>query len=61
MNPSIELVSHVWSGDKVPIYHNLLQLQMSSLLLYTPSVDTTISVCYTSEDQRTQIGAYARD
>lgn len=50
---SIEIVSHCYNSDEVPIYSSLAQLQFSSLLLNPPSIDTTISVCYTSEDQLT--------
>jgi len=51
--PSIEIVSHIFNGKEVPIYSSLAQLQFSSLLLNPPSINTIISICYTSEDQLT--------
>ena len=53
MNKSIELVSHCFSGDKVPIYHLLAQLQFGSLLRNPPSINTTISICYHPDDKLT--------
>lgn len=49
----IELVSHCWSGDKVPIYHCLLQLQISSLLLSNHKTDVRYTVFYAEDDDRT--------
>ncbi len=50
---TIELVTHSYSPDEVPIYHRLLQLQLGSLLLHHPSINTVMSICYTSEDKKT--------
>ena len=50
--PSIELVTHCYSSDEVPIYHRLLQLQLSSLC-HVLGVDFRVSVCFTSDDRRT--------
>lgn len=49
----IELVTHCWSGDAVPIYHTLLQLQLSSLVVLPPHVDYRVTVCCSESDQRT--------
>lgn len=51
---SIELVSHCWSGDDVPIYHCLLQLQATSLLLSQHTVDVRYTVFYAEDDERTK-------
>ncbi len=49
----IEIVTHCWSGDKVPIYHKLLQLQLSSLIQTPPTIDTAVSICYSESDRKT--------
>lgn len=51
---AIELVTHCWSGDDVPIYHHLLALQLRSVLTHRASdVKVKVTVCYTPGDTRT--------
>jgi len=54
-DPEIEIVTHCWSGPEVPIYHLMLQLQMSSLLTDPPDCITRLTVCYTKTDRNTAI------
>ena len=50
----IEIVTHCYSGDQVPIYHRLLQMQLSSILEhYKKDIQITITVFYTMEDHLT--------
>lgn len=49
----IELITHCWSGDDVPIYHHMLTLQLHSILHHRPDTPTKITVCYTPDDPRT--------
>lgn len=53
--PSIEIVTHCWSGDKVPIYHRLLQWQLNSLLNYDTGglFNTQITVYCSVQDKQT--------
>jgi len=53
--PNIEIVTHCWSGDKVSIYHRLLQYQLSSILQYEYLKDFSaqITVCFSYDDTRT--------
>lgn len=50
---TIEIVTHCYNSKEVPIYSSLLQLQLGSLITYPPSIDVTVSICYTSEDKST--------
>ena len=50
---SIDIVTHCWSGDDVPIYHHLLRMQISSLILNPPKTKTTYIVFMTESDNRT--------
>lgn len=51
---SIEIVTHCWSGSKVPIYHRLLQCQLSSIVQNVPDgLNVMVSVFYTPYDVRT--------
>lgn len=52
--PSIEIVTHCWSGDKVPIYHRLLQYQLSSILANSVlDFGVKVTVCYSLLDKAT--------
>lgn len=51
--PSIEIVTHAYSPKEVPIYHLLLQLQLSSLIQAPPAIDTMMTICYSPEDELT--------
>ena len=50
----LEIVTHCWSGDAVPIYHLMLQLQLSSLILNPPAVETRYTLFFTEDDRRTK-------
>lgn len=51
----IEIVTHVYSGKEVPIYHKLLQLQLENLISFDHQKDlkVTVTVFYTMEDSLT--------
>lgn len=52
--PHIEIVTHCYSGDAVPVYHRLLQLQLSSILTSaSPALPVSVAVCYSIRDRRT--------
>lgn len=51
--PDLEIVTHCWSGLDVPIYHRLLQLQLSSLVTHQTALQIRVSVCYTESDRMT--------
>lgn len=51
--PKIEIVTHCWSGDAVPVYHKLLCHQLSSLLLNRAEIDVQITVCREAFEYRT--------
>lgn len=46
---SIHIVTHAYAGN-LPQYAVFLKAQLSSLVLYPPTVDTKITVCYCPED-----------
>lgn len=48
-----EIVTHCWSGPNVPIYHLLLQFQLSSLLQQIDDLSVVVTVCYTPQDRQT--------
>ena len=51
---TIEIVTHCWSGPKVPIYHRLLQLQLSTIVKHVPDgMHIIVTVFYTPYDVRT--------
>lgn len=51
---SIDIVTHCWSGPDVPIYHELLRLQLNSLVSDPPEdLRVGVWVCYSPEDERT--------
>lgn len=54
MTVGIEIVTHCYSGDEVPIYHKLLVYQLSSLLVNHPKIYAKITVCYTGSDRATE-------
>lgn len=49
---SIRIITHCWAKD-LPQYAQFLRFQISSLVLYKPKVDVSITVCYSEEDQET--------
>jgi len=53
--PSLEIVTHCWSGEEVSVYHNLLAMQLTSLYLEadTSKIQASITVCASSADHRT--------
>jgi len=57
--PSIEIVTHCWSGDAVPIYHRLLDYQLTSIKQLNAATrlsdefDVVVTVVYTQGDHRT--------
>lgn len=48
----IEIVSHCWAAD-LPQYAAFLKYQLSSLILYRPTVSIRMTVCYCPEDVAT--------
>lgn len=51
---SLEIVSHCHNSEEVPIYSNLLQLQLTSIYKYCPDdLVVTISIFYSLSDVRT--------
>ncbi len=50
----LEIVTHCYSGEAVPIYHKLLCYQLSSLLLHRPEISVRITVCFTPNDRLTE-------
>ncbi len=51
---NLEIVTHCYSGDTVPIYHKLLIYQLSSLLLCKPNISVRVTVCFTPNDRLTE-------
>lgn len=46
-HPTIEIVAHCWNYDR------LATLFLSQFILHPPSTPTTVTICYSADDQRT--------
>jgi len=51
---TIEIVTHCYSGDEVPIYHHLLRHQLASLAeVHKDGIEVTLSVYFNRQDMAT--------
>ena len=50
---TLEIVTQCWSGERAPIYHSLLQLQLTSILRNPSEVNVQVTVCCAVADGAT--------
>ena len=49
---SVHIITHCWAGD-LPQYAQFLRYHISSLVLYKPKSNVSVTICYTDEDAET--------